>query len=287
MVAVVIFIILSVSGSTPAVVQDAQQDIPELTGETVVSLLLFEIPDLARDDIQIVEIRQLEEMGRAHLIIRSREEHLSLVCRMTDFGPRWRFEGQLPAWLTGAEETGVGSAQRDQDISGQNEGESETGDETPIEHQEPESVESSNAPAVSYKGFIAHVLSTVRSGDEAEFAGFFFQDSDFDYASVESEGADPVAELASRRESFVSQCVYLSERLQKYEEVAIATYVAKRGSRSDLSRARLILPRARRYIKSVSIEVMLDGEIGKITFEGLVLLDQGWRVGNIAAMELP
>jgi hypothetical protein len=287
MITVVLCFILSVYGSAPAVIQDLQQDIPELTSETVISLLSFEIPDLASEYIQIVEIRQYEEMGRAHLIITGREVQLSLTCRMTDFGPRWRFDDEIPVWLTGAAEASEDVTGQDQGVSGEDTGESGNEEATDIDQPEQKSGGSIDVPAVSYKGFVTHFLSTVTSGDEAKYVSFFFQDSDFNYTNVETEGTDPVAELASRRESFVSQCVYLAERLQKYEEVTIATYVANRGSRTDMSRARLILPKARRYIKSVSIEVMLDGEIGRITFEGLVLLDQDWRIGNITAMELP
>jgi hypothetical protein len=47
------------------------------------------------------------------------------------------------------------------------------------------------------------------------------------------------------------------------------------------------MPGAKRFKSSVSVELLLDGELGNITLEGLVLLPSGWRLGKIAKVDLP
>ena len=82
------------------------------------------------------------------------------------------------------------------------------------------------------------------------------------------------------------QCVQLSLQLRSAERFDAISFFATRSSNSERAELRGLMPQARRYIKAVSVEVMVDGRLGTIIFEGLTLMPDGWRLGGIVKVDI-
>jgi hypothetical protein len=264
---IVVIFSLSVSGGGLSIA--APQDIPALTKELAQEIILFEAGDLGSGEVEILEVRQLQERARVRLRLRGEERELRFECVKTDFGPRWRLAEPLPARQPARPE------------------------ETPETREpirEPEAPRERANPADALPGhevFLRSFVDAVYRGDEAALERMFYRDTDFDMTRVSSRTGDPRAELAEKRAAFLQQCRDLTARLSRFAECSLLTVVSGQGSAADLRQARAIMPGARRYRADVAVEIMLDGQLGRITCEGLTLFADGWRIGGFADVELP
>ena len=258
-----------------AVAPPQEQEIPPLTKEIVLELLRFELPDINPETMTVLDVRQLEELGRAEVRDGSAEAIVKLQCQRTDFGPKWRFAEPLPPELKTA---GLPAPTPEKTPPPQQE---EPQSETPAESQQPAEA----APSISYKVFLTRLFDAVRAEREEDYAGFYFREGDFNLEAVAAEG-DPLQQLEDRRTAFMRQCVQLSLQLRGAERFDTISFFATRSSNSERAELRGLMPQARRYIKAVSVEVMVDGRLGTIIFEGLTLMPDGWRLGGIVKVDI-
>jgi hypothetical protein len=248
------------------------QEIPPLTKEVVLELLHFELPDTDAALISVLAVHQLDELGRAEVRVGAYEATVRLQCQQTDFGPKWRLAEPLPPELKSADNP-----------------EAPPSEESPrtrppeVQTNRPEDP-AETTPAVSYKSFLEGLFNAVRTEQEDSYAEFYYRDDDFALDAV--AGENPLQQLADRRTEFMRQCVQLSLQLKDAKRFATISYFATRSSKDERAELRALMPQSRRYIKAVSVEIMVDGSLGTVVFEGLTLLQDGWRLGGITGVEI-
>lgn len=256
--------------------QDKPDEIPELKSDVVIALILFEVDGLAESDINVLDIRQFEEMAKVQVSIRDNNGILNFVCRKTDFGLKWRLAEKIPEELLQTKTTPKPAETKTEpdEISESNlEPASATGD-VKAEKKFP-----------NHEDFIDEFLAALRDGSDQDYERFFFRDTDFEYANVDDETGNPLETLKARREAFIQQCSNLAARLKEVNDFKVVSYFSRRSTRGERAQLKLVLPTAMRYRKTVSVEVIMDGKLGTLIFEGVTLLADGWRLGAVTESE--
>ena len=269
--------------------ENLKSEIPPLTPESIQELLLFEFEELGKEDLTIKNIRQLDDRARADLVYHGQELPLQLICKKTDFGISWRLTSvnDLRKLLFKDNSSEDVSENKASEAAEPKIGIS---DVVPAEETKSKPASRKKAPAEKadpYQTFLRTFFQTLKQGDESKFADFYFRDEDFKLENAQGEDGDPRETLSAERARFVKECLGLSQQLQKYETLTVQSFVASSSTKVERLRLRELMPGARRFKASVSMELLLDGQLGNLTVEGLVLLPSGWRLGKIAAIDLP
>lgn len=242
------------------------QEIPALTKELAREIISFEVGDLKEGELEILEVRQFQEQARVRIRLRGAESEIRFECRKTDFGPRWR-----PLDLS--------TALKQEPIP---------------EPAPPAAKKAESAPVTTpveqlpdQQEFLRAFVTALQHGDEAALERMYYRDGDFDLAKVRSASGAPLAELAEKRAQFLRTCRELNGRLSAFRECTLVTVFAGQSSAAAVRQAQAIMPGAVRYLPAVSIEIMLDGQLGSMTCEGMTLFADGWRIGGFTDVELP
>lgn len=287
--AILLVVLLALFSPMSAAQENEESKIPPLAPETIKELILFEFEGLKQEDFNISDIRLLDNRARAILLYHGKELPLQFVCKKTDFGPSWRisdlddlktfFNENVSASPPGevAEETEKLPAPENPEYR------TENPEERPLEVKELSAAEKGE----SYQSFLEGFVRALKEDGEVDFARFYFRDDDFLLENAASEDGDPRETLAKQRQEFVSSCQKLSQQIKKYQTFQIQSSFASSSSKAERAKLRDLMPGARRFRASVSLEVLADGELGKLTIEGLVMLERGWCMGKIASSELP
>lgn len=261
---------------------EASQEIPPLTNEDIISNILFELDDIVEEDIEILEIKQLEDQARVNMKIRGDSHVINFICRKTDFGPKWKVNENLaeilvqkiPDERTLPSQTSLAREEVEDPI------------QTITTETGMESIEET-AKAQGYKDLLDRLITVAKNRQKEEYPRFYFLDGDFDYSKARTTQEKALERVNNQRKRFIKRCEELESRLSQYQELSIVSYFTGSVPEFALLMAKEIMPGTVVYYSTVSVEINVDGQLGKITFEGVTLLPGGWRIGMISNIDIP
>lgn len=274
----------------PAAAQ-AQQDTPELSQSMVITAAKMKYPHLANVEIDVIGISPQGRKATAKIIANSVLVSLDFELVETGTGLFWSLSGSSASQPGDAGDQQAEQPSRQPAQTTAEELSNEPAADRfnpPIDQNQFDLRPQSDPPSMPYQEFIKSFLSTAADGSRQQLLQYYFKESDFDWRKVEAEdGEDPRMVLMNSRDEFMQQAELLATVLQQARSWRILSYVTRRSNPVERAMLRQIMPRATRYIKSLIVEMDVDNQPARITFEGVTYVGSGWRIGVIAELDVP
>lgn len=268
----------------PGLSAQESEELPPLTESMVRNVMLMEFPHLRDAQLSVLDIQIEGDSASVRLAIDSvlTEKRFKLVT--AEAGRFWQLQMQKRPGGDPAPEQRPPTEEQQQPIDPISDPQP-----LPAEEYDTDFALRSNfePPQESFQVFLKDFFNDARTGGRETLAGYFFKESDFNWNNVSNEEEDPRASLQQASTAFLERADYIATVFSQARDVEIVSYITSRSTAIERAMLRQIMPRASRYIKEVIVELYVDNEPARITFEGVTYVGSGWRIGAISEIELP
>jgi hypothetical protein len=287
----------------------SQDEQPPLTEEAVVNAMKVEFPHLRDVQLQILAIRIDQQRAEVDVVMGSTLTTVNFKLVITEAGQFWKLvKDETSTENPSSEQSEPVEEMPEKPAENQQRQQPEqpeqeptrvpeeifvTDEEMPVDdslqaQETPRPRPRLAPPSIPFQDFLRQYLQAVTEGDRAVISEYFFKETDFDWNDVVAEeGVDPRQTFLNRRSDFVYQSEIIHSVLSRATEWNLYSFITSRSSSLERSMLRQIVPRASRYIKEIIVEMVVDNEPARITFEGVTYVGSGWRIGAISNIELP